>query len=145
MVIERVQTDDAIRDCFRVMAELRPHLEEAGFVARIREQMQGGYRLACVRLGDGVACVAGYRITLNLALGRHLYVDDLATREDFRSRGCGGRMMAWLRDEAAAEGCGALTLDSGVQRHRAHRFYLVQGMDIVCHHFQQNLAGSPRS
>jgi hypothetical protein len=49
-------------------------------------------------------------------------------------------MMAWLREKARAEGCAALNLDSGVQRHRAHRFYFDQGMHIACHHFLEHLS-----
>jgi hypothetical protein len=31
-------------------------------------------------------------------------------------------------------------LDSGVQRHRAHKFYLNRNLDIVCYHFAERLA-----
>ena len=49
------------------------------------------------------------------------------------------RMLEWLRSTARAEGCSAIDLDSGVQRHRAHRFYFDQGMYIACHHFVEQL------
>jgi hypothetical protein len=41
----------------------------------------------------------------------------------------------WLRQLALAEGCDALDLDSGVQRHLAHRFYFRYGMQIAAYHF----------
>jgi GNAT superfamily N-acetyltransferase len=75
----------------------------------------------------------------NCFLGRHLYVEDLSTVEARQSAGHGARMMEWLCDKAREEGCTAINLDSGVQRHDAHRFYFREGMHIACHHFLKRL------
>lgn len=64
---------------------------------------------------------------------------DLVTSEDCRSKGHGKALIDWLRDLAEKEGCTHLHLDSGTQRHRAHRFYLRQGMDIASFHFSEKL------
>ncbi|MBW7568243.1 GNAT family N-acetyltransferase [Chromobacterium subtsugae] len=138
-MIQNAQTDQEIADCFAVMRQLRPHLQEDGFVAVVRAQMAEGYRLAYLLEDGEVACVAGYRIHRNLMMGKSLYVDDLSTDESARSQGCGARMMAWLREAALDAGCAEIHLDSRVQRHRAHRFYLNRNMDIVCHHFSEQL------
>lgn len=39
-----VDTDDAIMQCFATLKELRPHLEQDGFVARVKQQQGEGYR-----------------------------------------------------------------------------------------------------
>lgn len=44
--IHLAQTDLEIESCFEVMAQLRPHLEAADFVARVRSQQREGYQLA---------------------------------------------------------------------------------------------------
>jgi GNAT superfamily N-acetyltransferase len=67
--------------------------------------------------------------------GRTLYVDDLVTNENTRSRGYGGQLLTWVAKQAKAEGCGRLTLDSGVEKMHAHRFYHRMGMAITAHHF----------
>lgn len=138
-MIQLAQEDQDIERCFAVMRQLRPHLQAGAFVATVRAQMAEGYQLAYLRDGDAVACVAGFRIQRTLVAGRSLYVDDLATDEASRSSGHGAAMMDWLRQLAVAEGCGEIHLDSGVQRHRAHRFYLNRNMDIVAHHFPEQL------
>ena len=79
--------------------------------------------------------VAGYRILELLFSGRTLYVDDLVTRSADRSAGFGGRLFDWLVAEARRKKCRAFTLDSGVQRFDAHRFYLMKRMKIASHHF----------
>ena len=71
--------------------------------------------------------------------GRVLYVDDLVSDASMRSRGYGHQLMEWLRERARANGCVALTLDSGVQRFDAHRFYFTERMHISGYHFSQEL------
>jgi hypothetical protein len=45
----------------------------------------------------------------------------------------------WLVAQAREHGCARLELDSGVQRFRAHRFYLMKRMEISSHHFMLKL------
>lgn len=139
MPIERAETDEAILACYDVMAELRPHLARAGFLATVRAQEKDGLRLACVREGGRVVAVAGYRVATNLFCGRHLYVDDLVTASAERSRGHGKALLAWLREQATLNDCDVFHLDSGVQRKRAHQFYLREGMELSGYHFSVQL------
>jgi GNAT superfamily N-acetyltransferase len=136
---EKVETDEAILACYDVMAELRPHLARAAFLATVRAMQADGLRLACVRSEGRVVAVAGYRISSNLFCGRHLYVDDLVTADSERSKGHGKALLAWLRELAVDEGCEVLHLDSGVQRKRAHAFYEREGMDLSSYHFSVRL------
>ena len=84
--------------------------------------------------------MAGFRVSEKLSAGRFLYVDDLVTRAEDRSRAYGGHLLDWLGDRAREQNCTTLELDSGVQRHAAHRFYLRKGMDITSHHFAAKLS-----
>lgn len=130
-----VTTDAEIDRCHPVMAQLRPHIARADFVARIRRQMAQGYELACVVEDETPVAAAGFRQLENLAWGRFLYVDDLVTDTTRRSTGCGTLLLEWLLDEARRRNCDALHLDSGVQRFAAHRFYLRHRMSLSSHHF----------
>jgi GNAT superfamily N-acetyltransferase len=132
-------SDDDIAACFPVMAQLRPHLAATEFVPRVRRQMADGFRLAVLREGGTVQAVAGYRVGENLAWGKFLYVDDLVTAADQRSRGCGRALLAWLRAEARRQGCAQLHLDSGTARKDAHRFYLREQLDLAGYHFAQRV------
>ena len=100
---------------------------------------RGGLRLACIREDGRVVAVAGYRIANNLFCGKHLYVDDLVTAESERSKGHGKALLAWLRALAVENDCDVFHLDSGVQRKRAHQFYLREGMDLSSYHFSERL------
>jgi len=132
-------TDAEIAACYPVMKELRPHIEEGEFVARVRAQQARGYELAFLAVDGRPVAVAGFRMGENLAWGRHLYVDDLVTAAEHRSRGYGALLLAWLRSLAKERGCRELHLDSGVQRKDAHRFYLREGMTLSSYHFKVTL------
>lgn len=139
-MIREMDSDADIASTFATLRELRPLLQETEFLATIRRMRKtDGFRLAAVVEGDARPCVAGFRLGENLSRGKFLYVDDLVTAEAARSRGHGKAMLAWLEDLARQAGCAALSLDSGVQRYAAHRFYLRERLDIVCHHFMKAL------
>jgi len=138
-MIERAETDEAILACYDVMAELRPHVARADFLASVRAMQKDGLRLACVREDGRVVAVAGYRVSTNLFCGKHLYVDDLVTADSERSKGHGKALLAWLRALAVENDCDVFHLDSGVQRKRAHAFYLREGMELSSYHFSERL------
>ena len=121
------------------MRELRPHIKAIDFAARVLNQHKEGYRLVFLELDGVVRSVAGFRILNLLFSGSTLYVDDLVTHDSDRSRGFGAALFDWFVAYAKEQGCEHLTLDSGVQRFAAHRFYLNRGMDITSHHFQLKL------
>jgi GNAT superfamily N-acetyltransferase len=139
MRIALALTDDELRRCFPVMRELRPHLTEQEFTARVQRQRGDGYNLAFAEDNGAIQAVAGYRLIESLAWGKALYVDDLVTAGHARSRGVGGALFDWLVAQARAQDCDSLHLESGVQRFSAHRFYLRKHMDITSHHFALNL------
>ncbi len=133
------KTDDEIARCFAVVAELRSHLQADSFVGMVRSMQSEGYCLAFIEDDAEIVAVAGYRIHTTLFMGKNLYVDDLVTTDSVRSKGYGKTMLDWLRSVAQDADCAYLHLDSGTQRHRAHRFYLRQGMDITNFHFSQKI------
>ena len=136
---KRAMTDQQIESCFEVLAELRPHLKKATFLATVRAMESEGYKLTYIEDMEGVVAVAGYRISTNLFMGKHLYVDDLVTTANARSEGYGGQLVAWLRHEANEQGCKVLHLDSGTHRAEAHKFYFDKGFKIASFHFSQQL------
>ncbi len=138
-MLKFAESDNEIEKCFDVMVQLRPNLDRQNFSSVVTELMSEGYRLAYIERDTEVVCVAGFKIQNNLFLGKHLYIEDLVTSESARSSGLGNDMMNSLRELARMENCCAVDLDSGVQRHKAHKFYFNQNMDIVCYHFLEKI------
>ena len=138
--IKIAEGEAAVRATHRVMSQLRTHLNEEDYVAQVAlQQKQDRYQIVALYDGGVIRAVAGFRLATGLALGHYLYVDDLVSDAEVRSKGYGSRLLAWMADYGRQHGCTSLHLDSGVQRHAAHRFYLRERMDIVFYHFRMAL------
>ena len=77
---------------------------------------------------------AGYRFLNTLAWGHILYIDDLVALQSRHKSGLGTALLKHLQQEARRKGCDAVHLDTGYQRHLAHRAYLRNGFQFNCHH-----------
>ena len=139
MKVALATSETELARCFPVMAQLRSHLSKEEFVRQVKRQQQDGYRLAYLEDQGEICSLAGFRIMEMLAFGKLMYVDDLVTAENYRSRGYGANLFDWLIAHAKADGCAQLHLDSGVHRFAAHRFYLMKRMEISSHHFSLKL------
>ena len=138
-MLKVAETDREIEGCFDVMSELRPHLVKDEFVPLVRSMQSEGYRMAYVEEDGAVVAVAGYRISTNLHLGKHLYLNDFVTTAPARSGGHGVQLLGWLRRLAVDSGCKTFDLDSGTHRGRAHKFYFEHGFVIASYHFSERL------
>ena len=134
------ESDEQIASTFDVMQQLRPQLERDSYVSRIRQlAASDGLRLVALADDGDVRAVASYRIMDMLYCGRLLYVDDLVCDENRRSRGYGAALMAYLKEQAKAQGCSEVQLISRTTREHAHRFYFREGFGIECFHFRARL------
>ncbi|MGJ0535114.1 MAG: GNAT family N-acetyltransferase [Methylocystis sp.] len=141
MDIRIAATEAEIKACYPAIHELRPHLAEDDFVAQVQRQMQRhGYVLVYMAVQDRVVAAAGYRVAELLAWGKTFYLDDLVTLGSARQHGYGGKLLDWLIEKARELGCQQFHLDSGVQRHDAHRLYLNRKLQITSHHFAKVLS-----
>jgi GNAT superfamily N-acetyltransferase len=143
MRIDLVRTDDERLACFEVLRELRPKLVKDTFLADLERMRAQGFALAAA-WDPEVRAVAGFRPMELFATGPVLYVDDLVTAEAHRSSGYGELLVKFLEEHARTSGCRFLELDSGSQRHAAHRFYRRVGLEEVALHFSKPVDGGAR-
>lgn len=139
MEIGIAKSDKEIMDCYPVVLELRPNIEDKSFVERIRSQEKSGYLLAYVSDSGEIVAAAGFWIGESLSWKRFLYVADLVTLSVHRSKGYGSKLLKWLENYAAKNNCQQMHLDSGIKRKDAHRFYENEGMEMVAFHFCKNI------
>ncbi|MGG1574674.1 GNAT family N-acetyltransferase [Fictibacillus sp. NRS-1165] len=62
-------------------------------------------------------------IRTNFYNKKHIFVYDLVTLADYRSKGCGEKLLDYVHHWAKEQGCEFATLESGIQRKDANRFY----------------------
>lgn len=68
--------------------------------------------------------------------GLTCYVSSLIVEQDERGKGYGRALMDYVKAEAEAKGCKAITLDSGLPRTGAHGFYEHYGFEKSCYGFE---------
>ena len=110
---------------------LRPDFDCERYVEQILPQMKADGSRATVLYDGGIPrAFACWRVMEMLAVGRHVYVDDLVNDAGARSRGHGKATLHWLEAEVIRLGCTRLQLDSGTFRKDAHAFHLREGLRI---------------
>ena len=140
MTVRLAVSDADIRRCAGVMQQLRPAIGEDEFLTRAkRQQAEEKWQLAYLEDGGEIVAVSGFRLLDCMATGKTLYVDDLVTRDDRRSKGHGETLLGWIEQFARENKCECVRLDSGTHRTGAHKFYFRMGMPIVSFHFMKTL------
>src|ERR1041384_7471490 len=134
--VQFANTDAQILFCFPVIHELRPLLIQNEFINKVRRMQKEGFMLAYIEEANKAVAAAGFRINEMFYRGKSVYVDDLVTLPEYRSKNYGGQLLDWIFQYAKEQNCKQVHLDSGVQRFDAHRFYLRKKFIISSHHFQ---------
>jgi len=123
--------------------QLRPAIP-APYEAHLHALLAEGAHMAVLTEGSAIRALAIWRAYLTTYAGRRFYVDDLVVDEALRGQGWGGALLAWLEDKARSLQCDTFALDSGTQRHLAHRFYFRAGMLATAFSFAKPLQ-APRA
>ncbi len=138
--IQLATDSEQIQSCYKIMHQLRPHLtSEEAFINQVQRQIQEGYHLAYIKYNGQVKALTGFRFLEFLAWGKVLYIDDLVSDATTRKKGYGSKILKWVIHQARTAKCDQVHLDSGPQRHDAHRLYLNNSFKIIGHHFALDL------
>ena len=135
MEVQFLAKNSDYESVLEVLLQLRPNYDLDTLAAQLEKQQSNGYQVVYVKSSEGVLAAAGFSVGEKLAWGKHIYIEDLVTNAQFRSRGVGKFIMDWFKAYALESGCEQIHLDSGVQRFSAHKFYLREGFNIASHHF----------
>ena len=135
----KIATENEIKYCYKMMHQVREDLSEKALHKLISDQIKNGYQLAYVLDNDQVICVAGFTIGQKLSIGKHLNIDDFVTDKSVKSTDAGKALLDFIKIYAKQQECKSIHLDSLVERHNAHKFYLNEDMQIVSHHFSFEL------
>jgi GNAT superfamily N-acetyltransferase len=140
--VRELTSETGWRQAFPVLVQLRDGLTEETYLEYLQEMQDEGYRLFALYEDEAIVSLAGVAVRTNFYNGRHLFVYDLVTRADRRSMGYGTQLMDFVTEWARDRDCESVTLESGLWRDDAHRFYEERlGMDRFCYTFKTELGG----
>ena len=123
-----VESDSDLKDCFHVLKELRSHLDFESFssiykICKDREQ----FELVALRRNEQVVAVMGFRFITDFVRGKHLYIDDLVTVSNERSKGYGATMLFYAEEIAKKSNCSGLRLCAVLENESGIKFYEKNG------------------
>lgn len=124
MIIKELVTEKDWRNAFPIMQQLRTHLDEASFLSLVKEAKElENYQLVSLYDDGRMVAVVGFMPMLTLYHGKFVWVCDLVTDSNVRSKGYGKILLSYVHDWAENNGFDIVSLSSGLQRVAAHRFY----------------------
>lgn len=128
MIIKHLDTKNEIESCFRLMKVLRPKMESSSdFVDQIIRQQKESYRILAIEDEGKIIALAGYREVENTVHGKFIYIDDLVTDPDFRSRKLGRELLQHISNIAEEKFKDNVVLDTGIANVQAQKFYYREG------------------
>lgn len=124
MMIKELKTENEWREAFPIMQQLRTHLDDTSFLNLVQEATEmENYQLVSLYDEGNMVAVVGFMPMLTLYNGKFVWVCDLVTDKNVRSKGYGEILLTYVHDWAKANGFHIVSLSSNLQRVDAHRFY----------------------
>lgn len=124
IVYKELQTNEEFLEAFPIMNQLRTHLDKTAYLDLVNEAMEKDrYRMLGLYDHSQVVAVVGFKPMVTLYYGRFIWVCDLVTDQNFRSKGYGKKLLSYVHRLAIEEGYENVALSSGLQRVEAHHFY----------------------
>ncbi|GEN46874.1 GNAT family N-acetyltransferase [Alkalibacillus haloalkaliphilus] len=124
LTFRELKSKEDILEAFPIMKQLRTHLDELTYLDLVEDAQQNDqYNMAALYDGDQMVAVIGFKPMITLYYGRFVWVCDLVTDTNERSKGYGEKLLDYVQNWAEEHGFKSVALSSGLNRTDAHRFY----------------------
>lgn len=124
LLVKELQSQQEFLEAFPVMKQLRTHLEEDSYLDLVVDaQKNDNYKMFALYNHNEIVAVIGFKSMITLYYGRFVWVCDLVTDANKRSKGYGEKLLTFVQEWAKEHHYETVALSSGLQRIHAHRFY----------------------
>jgi GNAT superfamily N-acetyltransferase len=124
LTIKELQSPNEIMEAFPVIKQLRTHLDESSYLELVMDAKENDrYKMFALLNDDEMVAVTGFKPMITLYYGRFVWVCDLVTDTNKRSKGYGEKLLTYVHEWAKENKYESVALSSGLQRADAHRFY----------------------
>ncbi|KOR85857.1 acetyltransferase [Bacillus sp. FJAT-22058] len=138
--IQELTNKEQWLEAFPIMNQLRTDLTQKTYLELLEEMRKDGYRLYALYKDNQVVSLAGLSWRVNFYNKRHVFIYDLVTDSAHRSFGYGEKLLSYIHNLAKENGAAYVSLESGIQRNEAHRFYEEKlDYDKWCYSFRKTL------
>ena len=124
LTIKELHSKNEILEAFPIMKQLRKHLDEEAYLDLVLEAKEKDRYKMFALIDEGeIVAVTGFKPMITLYYGRFVWVCDLVTDTNMRSKGYGEKLLTYVHEWAKENNYESIALSSGIQRTDAHRFY----------------------
>lgn len=97
--------------------------ESTYFELVIAAQENDRYKMFALLDGTEIVAVTGFKPMITLSSGRFIWICDLVTDTNIRSKGYGEKLLTYVHEWAKENNYVSVSLSSRLHRTDAHRFY----------------------
>lgn len=121
-----------------LLNELNPNISPEILRARLSEMIDQGYQCVGVfREDNKLIGICGLWIVTKYYVGKHIEPDNMIFLPEYRNKGLGNRLMAWIYAFGKAQGCIASELNCYLANTNAHKFWKKEGYNAIAYHYQK--------
>jgi RimJ/RimL family protein N-acetyltransferase len=122
--IKKAQIPKDSEKILTLLKELRTELTLPHFIETYKQAHKNDdYQIVFLEEKNEVVALMGYRILYDFVHGKHLYIDDLVTKSDQRSKGYGAKLLTYAEELAAKLNSSGLRLCTGIENEQGKKFY----------------------
>jgi GNAT superfamily N-acetyltransferase len=112
-------------------------VEESVLLQRLEVMMQNNYQCIGVYDKEQLIGICGLWTLTKFYIGKHLEPDNVIILPEYRNKGVGELMMAWIDNYAKDQHCDAIELNAYIENSKGIEFWKKTGFYIRGHHFQK--------
>ncbi|MHB8370851.1 MAG: GNAT family N-acetyltransferase [Leptospirales bacterium] len=135
MTIRMIPFED-LSSIIPLLQSLNDSIPETLLRERLLEMAGQGYQCAGLYDGDRLIGICGLWILTKYYVGKHIEPDNVVILEEYRSRGLGKRLLAWVYEYARSQGCIASELNCYLSNQRGNAFWEHEGYRKIAWHYQ---------
>ena len=124
ITMRELKSREEVTEAFFVMKQLRTHLDKEAYLDLVTDAQENDRYMMFALLDDcEIVAVTGFKPMITLYYGRFVWVCDLVTDSNKRSKGYGEQLLTYVHKWAKENKYETVALSSGLQRTDGHRFY----------------------
>ena len=122
-----------------LLRTLNDDLSEDLLRSRLGEMVSQGYQCVGVYDDSNLIGICGLWIITKYYVGKHIEPDNVVFLPEYRSKGIGNELMAWIFEYGRTLGCEASELNCYLLNKKGQAFWEAQGYEAIGYHYQKRL------
>jgi len=130
---------EELQNIIPLLRILNDAIPEDTLQERLADMKLRNYECAGVYDNGRLIGICGMWILNKYYVGKHIEPDNVMILPEYRNKGVGEQMMAWIYEYGRSKGCVVAELNCYIVNDKGIRFWANQGFKIIGFHFQKKL------